>query len=188
MRKIFTIFVLIIAFKAASQEQKFGIIAGVSNPTLTEGTLEAVNFRYGLRPHFSVFYEMKFHNKIHFRPRLMFASQGSMVASYGYNSYQYADYTLNYLDVPLDFKFWNKVYVVAGPQVGFLISGNIPDSQIKSNIDFGGNLALGVRIHKVFLELGIYQGLTPVLEPGSGIYKETYNNAAARFSVGWYIL
>jgi hypothetical protein len=187
MKKIIAFFAIFIAIHATSQEKKFGIMAGASNPTLTEGTLQAVNFQYGLRPHISVFYEMKLNNKIHFRPRLMFASQGSQIANYHYNGYQYADYTLNYLDVPLDFKFWNKIYVIAGPQAGVLISSNVPDSQLKSSVDLGANLALGVRIHKVFLELGIYQGFTPILE-GDSMYKYTYHNAAARFSVGWYIL
>ena len=66
----------------------------------------------------------------------------------------------------MDFKFWNKIYMIAGPQIGFLITEKYEEvfiGKVKSNIELGLNLGTGFKINKVFFEFGIYQGVSTVL-------------------------
>ena len=180
---------------AANSQRKFGIIGGIDNPMFTQGILEQINFQTATGIQVGVFYEMELNKSIHFRPRLIYSQQGDRATEAIYSSYSSEsdiDYRLNYINVPLDIKFWNKVYVIIGPQVGFLVSqkaeGPKFDGPAKSSVDFGANLALGVSFKQTFLELGVYQGLTPAIEVFIGSRNREYNNALIRFSIGWRIL
>lgn len=100
------------------------------------------------------------------------------------------DTKLTYVNIPIDFKFWNKIYMIAGPQIGFLIKeeafGNFR-GVAKTDIDFGINLGTGFTFDKFFFELGIYQGITSIYEyryfgTGNNVNAQ---NGFAKFTVGY---
>ena len=193
MKKILLLLTCMSAIVAHSQ-RKFGIIAGIDNPMFTQGVLEQISYQTATGIQVGVFYEMELNRSIHFRPRLIYSQQGDRATEAIYPSYiaeSGIDYRLNYINVPLDIKFWNKVYVILGPQIGFLVSekaaGPKFDGPAKSSIDFGANLALGVSFKQTFLELGVYQGLVPAIEVPLGGRNREYHNALIRFSIGWRI-
>lgn len=71
------------------------------------------------------------------------------------------------MNVPLNFKFFQKPYVIAGPQIGYLSSTeklSADYGDVKNNIDYGFNLGVGYDINNFFIELNLYQGLNTLVE------------------------
>lgn len=170
---------------ATIAQSKFGVFGGLNFSMYTNGFAKDItgDNSYGIQ--IGVLYELPLSDKVSFRPKLVYSQQGdrrksmptaansfsfdpNFDPSYGlYDTsnlepYQ-LDYRLNYLDVSLDFKFWNKIYVLAGPQIGFLVSQKsegIYIGPVKSTIDIGLNLGTGFTINNAFVEFGVYQGST----------------------------
>ncbi len=192
MKTLIAILIIIASQSIFSQnEKKFSAFFGATVPTFTQGMAEDFN-GFTVTPHFGAFYEQKLTNKIHFRPTILYVQQGNNQMPVGYNStYQlgYQNYRLNYLQIPLNFKFWNKTYALFGPQVGFLISSKsngYNTDKPKSSVDYGINAAFGQRIKNFYIELGAYRGMKPVLENNFYGKKIDLNNAYGRLSLGWY--
>lgn len=192
MRKIICITFLLSFFTSNSQtERKFGVFAGATNPVFTARILEQVHGNFNLTPHLGIFYEMKLTNKIHFRPQLMYVNAGNW-QTVSYSSYEakYVGYHVNYMTIPLDVKFWNKTYVVIGPQIGFLVSkknNEFNDENPKSSFDYGLNIGVGHKFKNFFLELDVYQGFNPILEIPHYTNRIELNNANARLTFGYYL-
>ncbi len=192
MRKIILVtFLLSFLLSNSQTERKFGVFAGATNPVFTARILEQVHGNFNLTPHLGVFYEMKLTNKIHFRPQLMYVNAGNwQTVSYSSHEAEYVGYHVNYINIPLDVKFWNKTYVVIGPQIGFLVAtknNEFNDEKPKSSFDYGLNVGVGHKFKNFFLELDVYQGFNTVLEVPYYSTTEELNNAYARLTFGYYL-
>ena len=189
-KKVFFIFFLI--FSKLNAQDKFGVIAGLNYTGFSNGIGKDLYLETSFGLQIGAFYEKPLNQKISFRPKLVFSQQGDRTETswggFGSPELNQIDYKLNYINIPLDFKFWNKIYVVAGPQIGFLISekrGNVNIGD-PSSVDFGVNLGTGFTINKMFFEWGLYQGLTDVASyqysTGSTV---NVRNATAKFTLGY---
>jgi hypothetical protein len=193
MRSFLTFSIVLIATLSFSQN-KFGVFTGINYSYFTDGFAGQIGGEDSIGLQIGALYEISLNDKISFRPKIIFSQQGDRTKT-EYNNYSsldltQIDYKLNYLNVPLDFKFWNKIYVIAGPQIGFLISEKYEKvfiGKVKSNFELGLNLGTGFKINKMFVEFGIYQGLGTVLNYQ---YQATGNivdvrNGMAKFTLGY---
>ncbi|WP_395634019.1 porin family protein [Flavobacterium sp.] len=199
MKKITVLFLLCFSFSAFSQH-KFGAFTGFNYSYFTDGAAGQVLAEESFGLQLGVVYEKELSPKVHFRPKLAFSQQGDRTKTEGVINFDpivggdfeldQIDTKLTYINLPLDFKFWNKIYVIAGPQLGFLIQETQMsqfNQKAKSSVDFGFNLGGGFTVNKLFFEVGIYQGFTEV-------YRYNYfytgnsvkaHNGFAKFTVGY---
>ena len=192
MRNILTFAIFIITSLSFSQN-KFAVFTGLNYTYFTDGFVGQIGGEDSIGLQIGALYEISLNDKIAFRPKIIFSQQGDRTKTeYKNGSLELSDidYKLNYLNFPLDFKFWNKIYMIAGPQIGFLITEKYEEvfiGKVKSNVELGLNLGTGFKINKVFLEFGIYQGLSRVLnykyQPTAKIVD--VRNGLAKFTVGY---
>ena len=106
--------------------------------------------------------------KIAFRPKLTYSQQGDREKSdYTSIDVRSVDYKLSYLNIPLNFKFFNKPYLLVGPQIGFLLSTEKQSQDfgdVKSGFDYGANFGVGYDFKEIFVEFNIYQGMSTLIE------------------------
>ena len=194
MKKITTSIILMFCSIIYSQN-KINIFTGINYSYFTNGVAEQILAEESFGLHIGASYEMELNNKIAFRPAIVFDQVGDRTQTkYNYygNEIDQLDLKLSYINVPMNFKFWNKIYLIAGPQIGFLVSKrstNGSDQIIDSDIDFGFNLGTGFKINRLFFEFGIYQGFTSL---GKYEYFPTGNtkdihNGYGQFTIGYRI-
>lgn len=192
MKKITFIILTFFALNFNYSQENIGIFGGLNYSFFTDGFASKIYSEGSFGLELGAFYELTIKDKIYFRPKLYFSQQGDKIdtrelhSSYELNQ---IEYKLTYLSTSLDFKFWDKIYLIAGPQFGILIDQkleNINLGKINSNIDFGINLGTGLKINNLFFEFGIYQGLLTMLEyeNNSGNRIKT-NNGYVKFTVGY---
>lgn len=190
-----TLIILLLLFVNFSFSQnKFGIFTGINYSYFTDGFAAQIGGEKAVGFHLGALYEISLNDKITFRPKVVFSQQGDRtkteIRNFESIELTQIDYKLNYLNFPLDFKFWDKIYVLAGPQIGFLMSQK-PEGvflgKVKSSVDLGLNLGTGFKINNVFVEFGIYQGLETVLNyryQGTGKIVDV-RNGLAKFTLGY---
>ncbi|MFD0836703.1 porin family protein [Mariniflexile aquimaris] len=152
--------ILLFSYNVSSQD-KIGVFAGINGSSLSNGFLKSGylgsnSFSF----HIGGLYEFRFTEKIAFRPKLLFSQQGDR-EDFDDN----IKYETSYLNIPLNFKFFNKPYLLFGPQVGFLIDTKkkeIDFGDLKS-LDYGLNLGVGIDIKRIFIELNLYQGFNELI-------------------------
>lgn len=193
MRNILTIAIVFITSLSFSQN-KFGVFTGFNYSYFTDGFAGQIGGEDAIGLQIGALYEISLNDKVAFRPKIIFSQQGDRTKTEynGLSSIELTqiDYKLNYLNFPLDFKFWNKIYVIAGPQIGFLINQeyeNVFVGKVKSNVELGLNLGTGFKINKVFVEFGVYQGLGTVVNYKYGTSGNTVDvrNGLAKFTLGY---
>ena len=199
MKKTFvTITFIFLTFNTFSQN-KFGVLGGVSSSTISDGFLGNTTL-FGYSFHLGAVYELELHDKIKFRPQLIYSRQGdrkkqekTYYRGQIVNFSNWAlEYKLSYLNIPLSFKFFDKTYLLIGPQMGFLLSTKKMDvdvGDIEKRMDYGINLGLGHRFKDFFIELNLYQGLATLLEhEGVEGYSDDFSatNTLAQISFGYY--
>ena len=193
MNKIIAFSIILFSTLSFSQN-KIGVFSGINYSYFTEGVFKGVNAENSIGLQIGALYEMGLTKKVSFRPKLIFSQQGDRTKT-EYNGFgdietNELDYKLSYINVPLDFKFWNKIYLIAGPQIGFLVSQKAEGvyvGKVKSNTDIGFNLGTGFKIDKVFVEFGVYQGLTTLLNyqyESTGSIVDV-KNGFAKFTLGY---
>jgi hypothetical protein len=199
MKQIKIVLIVFFLTNLLHAQEKFGAFTGLNYSYFTDGFGQVLaEDSFGLQ--LGVVYEKQISPKVAFRPKLMFSQQGDRTKTPYQTNFDplffdnfevdQIDKKLTYINIPVDFKFWNKIYLLAGPQIGILISekeNGIFDQKAKSNIDFGINLGAGFTVNKLFFEVGIYQGLTTIYDYN---YFATGNNVAvnngfAKFTVGY---
>ena len=192
MRKIFLILILSISISSFSQN-KFGVFAGVSNSTISDGFLGKFYLGNEMTFHIGGLYEFKLTEKIDFRPKIVYSQQGDREKNdYTFIDVRSVDYKLSYLNIPLNFKFFNKPYLIIGPQIGFLLSTDkqsLNFGNVESNIDYGANLGFGYDFKNIFVEFNIYQGMNTLIETESVNGFATGfdgTNTVLQLSVGYY--
>ncbi|WP_248724529.1 outer membrane beta-barrel protein [Seonamhaeicola sp. ML3] len=190
MKNIFFVFVFAITMTLSSQNS-LGFFAGASNSALTNGFLKEVYVDKTFGFHLGGVYEHELTKNISFRPKLVFSLQGDRKEGRGgAASPDDVDYKLSYLNIPLNFKFFSKPYIITGPQVGVLINtkkGTNDLGDVKSSLDYGVNFGIGYDFGNFFIEANAYQGIQPVLEV-SGSKNNTHDvtNTVIQLSLGYF--
>ncbi|WP_189702532.1 porin family protein [Subsaximicrobium wynnwilliamsii] len=166
-KNLFIGLVILISFNMYSQG-KIGVFAGINASSLSDGFLKSSyigsnSFSF----HIGGLYEFPLTEKIAFRPKLLFSQQGNR-EDFDNN----IKYETSYINIPLDFKFFKKPYILFGPQVGFLIDTKKKEIDFGDleSLDYGLNLGIGIDIKDFFIEFNIYQGLNKLIEVE---YKQT---------------
>lgn len=184
-------------------QNNFGVFGGLNTSTVvsTGQTSYGVSLTraYSFSFHLGVLYETELHKNIHFSPRLVYSQLGDRDNSDegasifngvvdGIDDYT-INYKLNYLNIPLNFKFYNETYILAGPQIGFLLSNEKTQFDVgdPKTIDIGFNIGIGRKINNFFLELNLYHAVTPFLEYTNNITIGDFKgyNASVQFSIGY---
>jgi hypothetical protein len=183
MKNKLLIIILFISTSFFSQK-KFGAYVGINKYSLSDGNFESFNFINEPSYHLGILYEWKLSSKIKVRPKLTFSQQGNrkVLNAENYN------FKTDYLNIHLNFKFFEKTYLLAGPQIGILLNQKNLALREYNNLDFGINLGIGQRINNFFLELNYYQGVTPFVERiriGNNIVKGY--NTLFQLSLGYYL-
>lgn len=192
MKKPLLLFVVIFISIINYGQNNFGIFAGANYSYFTDGFLEKASAERSFGIQIGVLYNLALSKTISFRPKLTFSQQGDHTKTNQTNIFDLGelDYKLTYLNTSLDFKFWDKIYLLAGPQFGFLVDQK-PLSRdlgkLDSNTDFGLNLGGGFKINQLFFELGLYQGLTTLFEYENSFSEGTtvVKNGHLKLTVGY---
>lgn len=172
-------------------QENLGFFAGVNYSYFTDGFAGKVYAESSIGLQIGALYNMELTDRISFRPKLFISQQGDRTKTEQESNFELnqIDYKLTYLNTSLDFKFWDKIYLITGPQVGFLLNQkpeSIDFGKVKSTVDLGVNLGGGFRVNKLFFELGIYQGLSTLFEYDYYTGSETkVKNGYAKFTVGY---
>ncbi|WP_264565077.1 porin family protein [Flavobacterium sp. N3904] len=194
MKKITTTIILMFCSIIYSQN-KINVFTGVNYSYFTDGIAQQILAEESFGLHIGASYEIPFNEKIAFRPAIVFDQVGDRTQTdYNYysNEIDQLDLKLTYLNIPMNFKFWNKIYLIAGPQIGFLInkeSTNGSAQIVDSDIDFGFNLGTGFTVNRLFFEFGIYQGFTSIGKyqySATGSTKDLHNGYG-QFTIGYNI-
>ena len=194
MRK-WLVFVAFFSISAFSQP-KFGVFAGMNYSYLTDGFAGQIGGENSKGIQLGALCELALTPKISFRPKLVYSQQGdrSKTSKLEGSSTELADldYQLDYLNVPLDFKFGKKIYLITGPQLGFLIQqkcSGVYVGKVPSGVELGLNIGTGFTVQHVFVEFGIFQGLSTLLnypyEPTGAIVD--VRNGLAKFTIGYQL-
>jgi len=191
MKKNLTTIFLLLLFTVSYSQNKFGAFAGLNYNYLTQGNYEAFLSESSVSLHVGVLYEMPLNESISFRPKLMYSTQGDRKKTdQSEFNLTAVDYKLSYINVPMDFKFWNKIYLIAGPQIGYLVNTEKMSDDygdVESKIDFGINVGAGYSINKIFIELSAYKGFSKIVEYEDQFNKQnSLTNTLVRLSVGYY--
>ena len=180
-------------------QTKYGATLGINTSRFTD-EFKTVNGSYfnfsstGLS--IGAFAEFEISEKIKFYPKIIYNQIGDREKDFGNVEERgldisTIDYKLDYLSIPLNFRFFNKPYLTVGPQIGILLSEKAESldlGDVKTSVDFGGNIGIGYPIQDFRIELTFYQGFSTLLEierefNGDIDTRNTYVN----FSVGYII-
>lgn len=180
-------------------QTKYGATLGINTSRFTD-EFKTVNGSYfnfsstGLS--IGAFAEFEISEKIKFYPKIIYNQIGDREKDFGNVEERgldisTIDYKLDYLSIPLNFRFFNKPYLTVGPQIGILLSEKAESldlGDLKTSVDFGGNIGIGYPIQDFRIELTFYQGFSTLLEierefNGDIDTRNTYVN----FSVGYII-
>jgi len=102
------------------------------------------------------------------------------------------DYKLGYINMPLNFIFFSKPYIIVGPQIGFLIStkkGERDFGEVENGFDYGLNFGFGYDLNKLFVEFNMYQGITKLMHIEDNQFNTDVDptNTVLQLSVGYYL-
>ncbi len=195
-RKLLFLCFVIIPLFSFSQDN-FGIFTGVTASSLSDGLIEESTWsNESFTLHFGGVYETQLSRKISFRPKIIYSLQGDRSGYYDATQSSYSSYYNNlsyetsYINVPLNFKFFNRTYILAGPQVGFLLKTEKEaiDFGELENIDYGLNVGFGRNIGRFFIEFNFYQGLNNLLEVDLDRFKMKATNTTFLLSLGYNFL
>lgn len=225
MKKIILTVAALAAFGTASaQDLKFGPKAGlnlanISNNYDGPGDDADSDYKMKVGAHIGGFVEIKFNEKWALQPELLFSMQGATLEDsssddgFGNSSDFENKLNLNYINVPVMVKFYPipKLFVEAGPQVGFLVSAKSKNEgtyteggttitvdetvDVKDNyksIDFGVNIGAGYEFTEmIYANLRYNIGLSDISESDddefgglAGDWFKTKNNVLS-LSVGF---
>ena len=190
MKKIYAVILIFISTKAYSQNT-FGVFGGLNLNLTNTGIYESIGSENYIGLHLGALYEYELTEKFSLRPKIVFSQQGDGTKTelYGVFLPISLDYKTTYLNLPIDLKYGNKFFVFTGPQIGLLINTKKDTADfgdLNSNIDFGLNLGAGYEFNKIFIEFGIYQGLTTIFDYERVDGVETkLKNSLLRISIGY---
>jgi len=195
MKKSF-FFIFILYNGLVFSQPKFAVCTGLNYSYFTDGFAGQIGGENKIAIQLGALAEFELTPKISFRPKLIYSQQGDRSKTSDSSEFSTEltdlDYQLDYLNIPLDFKFGKKFYLITGPQLGFLLQqkctgvyvGNIP-----AEIELGLNVGTGFTIHRLFFEFGVFQGMSTLL---NYTYEPTgapvdVRNGLAKFTLGYQL-
>ncbi|MCA0133763.1 outer membrane beta-barrel protein [Winogradskyella alexanderae] len=200
MRNRIALFIVfIICFTSSYSQTKFGATLGLNTSRFTDG-FKTVNGSYfnfsstGLS--IGAFAEFEISEKIKFYPKIIYNQIADREKDFGNVDERgldisTIDYKLDYLSIPLNFRFFSKPYLTVGPQIGILLSEKAESldlGDVKTSVDFGGNFGIGYPIQDFRIELTFYQGFSTLLEIEREFNDDIdTRNTYVNFSVGYII-
>ncbi len=202
MRKI--LLLLLITFTSLSYSQeKIGVVGGLNATQVSDGFLGRLD-SFGIGFHLGAVYNFEISKNIGFSPKIVYSQQGDRIESTKifYNgSWRFGgannglDYKLSYINIPLNFKFFKKTYILFGPQLGILLDTekmNLDFGDVESKIDFGINIGIGRKINNFFMEFNVNQGFSTLItherNQGNNYDVDSFNakNLVLQLSLGYY--
>ena len=195
MKKI-TLITLILFTSIIFSQERMGVLGGINANQTNEGFFTGLN-SFGLGFHLGAVYNFEINKNIHFSPKILFSKQGDTSEnkktlyngelSWGAGG---LDYKLSYINIPLNFKFFNDTYILIGPQIGILVSTekmNLDFGDVENKIDLGVNFGIGQKINNLFIELNINQGFSTIINYNDNSKNiESAKNLVAQLSLGYY--
>lgn len=184
MKRFILFFTLFLCYSSNQAQHKFGAVGGIHATTFSQGFLKSFGFHSNsFTFHLGGVYENQITDHIAFRPKLLYSQQGDLEDFDDKIQYETA-----YINVPVNFKFFSRPYLLAGPQFGFLIDTqkNAGDFGDLEKLDYGANLGIGYDISDFFIELVAYQGLNNLIEVN--FHGRTYHltNTTIGISLGYF--
>ena len=181
MKKLLVSAILLATGFVNAQDVKFGVKLGLNIANIS-GDIEDNKSLFGAN--LGGFAEIKLSDKLAFQPELLFSMQGS--------KYEDIATKLNYINIPLLAKYNlnEKFSVLAGPQIGFLMSAKLKDSTKSVDIkegfnttDFGLNVGAGYNVTENILVDARYNfGLSNILKDADGFSQK---NSVFQLSIGY---
>lgn len=177
-------------------QPKYAVFSGLNYSFFTDGFAGQIGGENAIGVQIGALAEFELTPKISFRPKLIYSQQGDRSKTSDNSEFSTEltdlDYQLDYLNIPLDFKFGKKFYFLTGPQLGFLIQqkcSGVYLGEVPSGVELGVNVGTGFTIHHVFVEFGVFQGLSTLLNYS---YEPTgtrvdVRNGMAKFTVGYQL-
>lgn len=185
LKKYFVIFLLALFPILCVSQNKIGVFGGVSLSALSDGILKSTYLgsnSYSF--HIGGLYNLEIKEKIAFRPKIVYSQQGDRE-----DLDDNINYKLSYINVPLNFKFFNKPYLLIGPQIGFLINtkkGDIDYGDLPT-FDYGATIGIGYDIKDFFIEFNMYQGINTLIEV-EFLYEDiSATNTVLQLSFGYHL-
>jgi len=183
MKKVlFVAVIAIFSLVSVNAQTSFGAKAGLNVANLIGDVTDnesLIGFNAGL------FVEIPLADSFYIQPELMYSTQG---AKFDFPIIGSTDLKLNYINLPIMFKYdvANRFYLEAGPQVGFLVSAELDDLDVKDSYestDFGANFGLSYGFtEKLFAQARYNIGLSNI-EKDNG--NDKVSNAVMSFSLGY---
>ena len=174
MKKILLVGILtILCVSATFAQVRFGATAGLNVSNIIESgeQAESGDFKAGLKV--GVLADYAITGNFSVIPELLFSQRGSKISEPASMST-----TINYLQLPInaaykfDVGYGSKIFIFAGPYLGYAVSGKYKIESLSVDIpfgsgdedmkrfDFGLNGGIGYQYDKIFLKLQYNQGLT----------------------------
>ena len=207
MKKVFLVGILtILCVSATFAQMRFGATAGLNTSNFA-GDIEDSKFKAGLQA--GIVMDLAINQSFSIVPELLFSQRGSKYDGLNLLGVK-ANFseTLNYLQLPVnaaykfDVGYGSKVFVFAGPYLGYAISGKTKmdvsagdkDHNRSESIDFGSkagetnpfdfglNIGVGYQYQKIFFKLQYNHGLTNL--SNSDNFKQTNTNIGV--SAGYF--
>ena len=184
MKKILLVAVIaLISMVGLNAQTSFGAKAGLNVANLSGDVTDnkaLIGFNIG------AFAEITLADSFYLQPELLYSTQGAQYD--GSDSDFSADLNLNYIIIPIMFKYdvATRFYLEAGPQIGFLVSAEVMDQDIKEEFestDFGVNFGLSYGFtEKLFAQARYNIGMSDIVKDNEG---DKISNAVLSFSLGY---
>ena len=209
-RKLFLLILLSLSIKVGhSQDKKFGLMGGANYSNVFGDLKDNFDTERRISYHIGAFSFLSLSDRITFSPRVAYSSQGydielelQQTVDEPPTRFEFTT-RLNYLNVPLLFKYYLKpdLSINFGPQLGFLLntvtinkntSGpSLGDDTTRFSgdfkIDYGLKVGASYAInHDLFVELNYFQGFSNISRD-SIIPEESNNNSVYQLSVGYFL-
>jgi len=145
MKKVI-LFPLLMVMGIVNAQLQFGLKGGVNISNFTGGNFNNIEKSSLVAFHAGGLLRIKFDHLV-LQPEVLFSTQGAKLD----DGTTKADYKISYLNIPimLQWQFKGSFYVEAGPQAGFKVSEDIPNSTID---EFAKSTDLSIGVGLGFLK------------------------------------
>jgi Outer membrane protein beta-barrel domain len=186
MKRIIIVPVILMTTVIFAQSFQPGIKAGVNISNFTGGDFNTVEHKALIGFHGGGLLRFKFNNFV-VQPEVLFSTQGAKIKDSTFE----ANYKINYVNIPvmLQYESDGGFYVEAGPQIGFKVSENIPNSSVENfakSTDLSIALGLGY-ISKIGLGIGgrYNVGVSKVGDFDASDISPNFKNGVIQISLFW---
>ena len=175
---------LLLAVGIVNAQLQFGLKGGVNISNFTGGNFNNIEESSLVAFHAGGLVRIKFDHLV-LQPELLFSSQGAKLD----DGVTEADYKVSYVNIPimLQWQFKGSFYIEVGPQAGFKVSEDIPNSTID---EFAKSTDLSIGVGLGFLKnkgLGIggryMVGVSNVGDFDSANIDPDFRNGVLQFSL-----